>query len=331
MIKEVYEILVKEMSEIKNKLRMLDESKNSQLIEKIKEKWVPYCSNGNLTKTFLAIDGGSWIKELRSGFIYIIDAEVVKAEGYKVTPLESKAMVGVLRPGNLAKERVSLLMQLLELKLATKHGNEADYILLDGSITKKIGKHNFSSTITLLDDINPLDDKIYSLEEKNEDLMHKYLIAENQVIISHLVEKYKEKLVWISKNSKSTELFNEETSDISLLELFTKECGYTVPLSKSFDKKSFISEKALNTLSETQFYSSYIRLKEGEKVLKIDIFKSDIKELIDSLIPISIKGYPFPLLKVHTDVKISKDDRERIQQLLNIRKRDIEWWPNQLF
>ncbi|WP_369610724.1 DNA double-strand break repair nuclease NurA [Sulfurisphaera javensis] len=331
MIKDVYELLLKNKDEIKNEIRLLYEKKDDNLNKKVLEKWTEYCPTEFKFSTFLAIDGGLWTKELRYGFVYIVDAEIVKAEGYNTTPIDSKAYIGVIRPGNLAKERVSLLMQLLELKLALKHGNEADYILFDGSITKKIGKYKLSSKISLLDDIDPLSDKIYSLEEQDEELMYKYLIAENHLVISELVNRYKNKLIWVSKNSKSIELFKEGISDISILEMFTRNCGYTKPLQKQISGENIISTKASQTLDQQTYYSSYIRLKEGEKVLKVDSFTNNVEEIMNILTPINIKGYPYPLLKVHTDVKVSKEDRQRIEQLLNIKKRDIEWWPNQLF
>ncbi|BAB67213.1 DNA double-strand break repair nuclease NurA [Sulfurisphaera tokodaii] len=331
MIKDVYELLLSRKNEIEKQISLLDETSNNLLKEKIKEKWKEYCQTQGKLSTVLAIDGGMWIKELRSGIVYIVNAEIVKAEGFNVTPIDSKALIGVLRPGNMAKERVSLLMQLLELKLGLKHGDKAEYILFDGSIVKKIGKHKFSTKISLLDDIDVMDDKIYSLEENDEELMHKYLVAENQLVMSALISKYKGKLVWISKNSKSTELFQENISDVSLLELFTKNCGYTIGIEKKISSENIISPKASTILSNASFYSFYTRLKEGEKILKIEMFNNEIENIISILSPISIKGYPYPLLKVHTDVKVSRQDRERIKQLLNIKKKDIEWWPSQLF
>lgn len=331
MIKDVYELLLVNKETIQNKMRLLSELQDNSLNNKIREKWVEYCPSENSTSTLLAIDGGMWIKELRHGFVYVVNAEVVKAEGFNIVPLDSLALVDVIRPGNLARERISLIMQLLELKLAYKHAEEADYILFDGSIVKKIGNIKFKSKITLLDDLDITSQKIFSLDEKDEESMYLYLIAENHLLISSLIEKYKDKLVWVSKNSKSTELFNESVSDVSLLELFTKSCGYSTFSQKTIKEENILSDKASKILGNQVFYSTYVRLKEEEKVLKIDIFNTDIKKIFNVLYSVNVKGYPFPLLKVHTDVKVSKDDRERIQQLLNIKKRNIEWWPNQLF
>ena len=331
MIKQIYEDLISKKVEIEKQLRLLDEIKNQEIGKKVKEKWIEYRPKETIGK-FIAIDGGEWVKDLRTGTLYVVDAEVIKAEGYNITSLDAKGLIGVLRlrSGDIAKEIVSLIMQLLELKLAYKYGNEADYILLDGSLLKKIGDHEFKDKDSTLDDIE-INDKIYALEEANEGLMHKYLIAENHVVILHLIEKYKDKLLWISKNSRSTELFGENISDIALLDLLTNESGYSKPLEKSINGKNLLSLMASQKLNNVKYYSSYIRLSKDGKVLKIDMFNKDVEKIMDLLSTISIKGYPYPLLKVHTDVRVSRQDIERIQQILNIKKRTTEWWPNQLF
>jgi len=244
--------------------------------------------------------------------------------------LDARGRIGVLKPGNHAKEIVSLIMQLLELKLAYMHGNEADYILLDGSLIKKIGDHEFKEKISILDDIE-INDTTYALEEPNESLMHKYLIAENHVILSRLIEKFRDKLIFVSKRNRSTELFNESFSDMALLDLFTSDTGYTRPLEKMINGRNLLSQMASEKLDGVKYYSFYTRLSKGSKVLKIDMFTADIEKIINLLSTISIKGYPYPLLKVHIDARISREDRERIQQILNIKKRNAEWWPNQLF
>ena len=329
LIKEIYESLISKKVEIERQLQLLDDIRNLETEKKVKEKWIEYKpkeAKGN----FIAIDGGEWVKELRSGTLYVMNAEVIKAEGNDITTLDTKGLIGVLRPGNLARENVSLMMQLLELKLAFKYGSEADYILLDGSLSKKIGDHKFKDKDSTLDDIE-INDKIYALEEPNETIMHRYLIAENHIVIANLIEKYKDKLLWISKNNKSTELFGERVSDMALLDLLTNDTGYSVPLEKSIDGKNLISLMASQKLDNEKYYSSYVRLSKGGKVLKIDMFTKDVEKIMDLLSTTSIKGYPYPLLKVHTDVKVSRQDRERIQQMLNIKKRTTDWWPNQLF
>jgi len=327
MIKEIYEQLIRNKEEIERQLRFLD--KSEELEKKIKEKWVDYTPKEAIGK-FIAVDGGEWTKDLRSGTFYVVDAEVIKAEGYDITILDAKGRIGVLKPGNHAKEIVSLMMQLLELKLAYMHGNEADYILLDGSLIKKIGDHEFKEKISILDDIE-INDTTYALEEPNESLMYKYLIAENHVILSRLIEKFRDKLIFVSKRNRSTELFNESFSDMALLDLFTSDTGYTRPLEKMINGRNLLSQMASEKLDGVKYYSFYTRLSKGSKVLKIDMFTSDIEKIVDLLSTISIKGYPYPLLKVHIDARISREDRERIQQILNIKKRNAEWWPNQLF
>ena len=271
-----------------------------------------------------------WAKETRAGVIFITDAEAVLFSEGSITRVDDKALIDIFRPGNRAKERISLIMQLMELQLAIKHGDKADLILIDGSIAKKIGRHKVESKIADIDDIFTVDEIVSLKEKDSEERMHKYLIAENHYAIASLIEKYRDKVLFISKNSKSSKLFNQEYSDVVILELFTQGIGYTEPLEMTIDDKYIASYKASKILSNLTYYVTFTRLDNNGKILRIDFFnRNKLPEYLNVLIPISIRGYPYPLLEVHKDVRISKEDIKRVMRLLGIKPKQEEWWPSQ--
>lgn len=327
MLADAYKALIEKKNEIERQLKLVEDIRISEIEKIVKEKWKVY-NPKEAKSTFIAIDGGEWVKELRTGAVYIVDAEVLKFDENGSSVLDSKALVGVLRPGNRAKDFVSLLMQLIELKFAYKYGSEADYVLIDGSLAKKIGDYVFVDKVSLLD--NETGEEIYALSINSEEASFKYLMAENHVVIAKLIEKYKDKLLFISKNSKSTELFNEKVSDTTLFDFLTDSTGYSEIIEKTIDGRNLLSEMASKKLDNMKYYSTYVRLSKGAKVLKIDMFSNDVEKIIDVLSSVSVDGYPYPLLKVHRDVKVTKQDIKRITRILDLKRRRIQWWPEQL-
>ncbi|BCU69231.1 hypothetical protein KN1_05280 [Stygiolobus caldivivus] len=299
--------------------------------DKLEKVWIPYSPQTGITpKKVLAVDGGLWSKETRSGVIFIADAEAVLMSDGNIIRLDDKALIDVFRPGNKAKERASLIMQLLELQLAIKNGNKADLILLDGSISKKVGRHKTDLKISDVDDLFSLDDIASLKERESEEKMHKYLVAENQIALSILIEKYGDKVLFVSKNSKTSDIFNQGYSDVIILELFTQGIGYSEPIEKVIEDKYILSLGASKILSNLKYYTSFIRLDNEGKILRLDFLKrSNLIDFINSLIPICVRGYPYPLLEVHKDVRISREDIKRIMRLLGIKPKQEEWWPSQ--
>jgi NurA-like 5'-3' nuclease len=259
-----------------------------------------------------------WSKETRSGVVFIVDAEAVLYDGRNIKRVDDKVLIDAFRPGNHAKERISLVMQLMELQLAIKNGDKADLILLDGSLAKKIGRHKVTEKISDIDNIFTVDDIISLKERESEEKMHKLLVAENHYAISLLIEKYREKLLFISKNSKSSDIFGQPYSDVVVLELFTQGIGYTQPMEKTIEDKYVVSKKASRIMSNLKFYTSLVRLDKDGRI-----------EFINTLAAISVRGYPYPLLEVHKDVRISRDDVKRVMRLLGFKPKQEEWWPSQ--
>ncbi|MEM0294067.1 MAG: DNA double-strand break repair nuclease NurA [Saccharolobus sp.] len=329
MIGKIYDMIIEKNEELKTQIYDIEKYLKEKIGDNLSNNWIEYSPKGSYKK-FVAIDGGLFARSMRIGIVYAIDAEAVLGDREKVEVIADDGRFGIFKPGNNAKERINLLMQGLELKLALESGNLGDYILLDGSLDTKLGErvHIVDLSREEFSLVKNFDiDGIIAI--KNEEKMSKLLRLLNQSLLSQVLGQYGNKVLFISKNSRTRDIFDTDYSDITVLELFTQSSGYTKPKIKNISYN-------LESLRELVYSSFYVRLETGHKVLKIDVIGSiddnTIKEIMDSLAEVSVKGYPFPLLKAHMDVRISNADRKRIIQMVGGKlHKDIEWWPSQFF
>ncbi|WP_338603863.1 DNA double-strand break repair nuclease NurA [Sulfolobus tengchongensis] len=336
MIRKIYDMLIKNQREIKNQIYNTANYLKQEIQEKIKEYWNNYTPNTQLGQLeFVAVDGGSFSKAMRIGIIYAVGAESVIGDKGGVKPLGEDGRIGIFKPGNDAQERISLLMEALELLLALKDGKLGDYVLMDGSLNKKIGKkvdiQKFSKDeLNLVENVDI--DSIINL--KDEEKMKDLLTLTNQLLISKIIEEYDGKVLWISKTSRSRDLFDTDYPDITVFELFTEETGFSNPIVKNIASEKVSNYDKVEILKNMEYSTFYARLDKGKRVIRIDITgridENIAKDIIDSISGISVKGYPFPLLKAHIDVRFSKSDREKIIRMIGSRLyKNIEWWPTQ--
>ncbi|ARM75003.1 DNA double-strand break repair nuclease NurA [Acidianus manzaensis] len=329
MINKVYEEIAKNHDKIQDKMQFFKDTFKDKIKDKIEEVWINY-EPSPIQKSFIAIDGGEFVKETRFSTIYVSNAEAILAKGIEeYSSIDSEVKVGVFSPGNLGKERVSELMNILELSLALRNGCKSDIILMDGSIIKKLGKGNGISG----NEIQNIDDILNSDDEEES---YKNLVLNKQIILSKLVQKYGDKTLWISKNSRGKDIFMQQVSDIAILESLTENPGYTKPRIHQIKSDTLAENNEIEVLKGLEISSFLMRLEKGQKVLKVDIVgridESFIKNIMDYLFAVSVNGYPYPLLKVHFEVKANREDRLRILALFNlIRRQGNTWIPNQFF
>lgn len=332
MIKKVYEEIGKDYGNIINKLRFYYESIKDIVMPSIKNVWNVYVPTSKSTSIkYVAVDGGMFMKSIRTGTVYVVNAEALLYTDNKSTPLSTFSKVGVFQPGNLDKERVDTLMEIGELKVALESAANSDILLMDGSIKKKA--ENLEEVIQSNQPLE-LIEQLDTLTFNSEKDMLIYLLSVKESLLNKLVSSYSNKLLWISKNSKSRDLVKKyisdkiEISDVSVLEAFTSEPGYSLPLLSEV----VIGDKIYSVVT------TYIRLCKGCKVLRVDIVidssksfnENDIRGILDSLEPSSVEGYPYPLIKVHSDVKVNKEDRKRILNILGFNTLpSAHWWPRQ--
>jgi len=322
VIEEVYTKILNKYNKLREKINKYDLEIRNELREKIKEYWISVKNITNKKGSFIGIDGGMFSKDLRIGLFYVVNAEALLYNLENIRIVNKDSIIGILRPGNHGKELVREIMSFLEIKMLSECDSErVDFILMDGSPFKKVEKIAPKGRKDEKDVYKLLSEMLI----EDEDEIRSLILNEKLKLIKESINKFNDKILWISKVSKSTKLFNLTIPDIVLLETFTSTIGYTIPKTSEIklDKESY------------SVTTTYIRLSPNEKVLRVDVFgKKDekfIEEIINALSPISIKGYPFPLLKVHSDVKISQRDRRKIIEILNLsQKRVANWWPDQL-
>jgi len=331
VIKEVYSNLVENYLKIKKDLFFFSEGIGKDIQDKVNENWVPYTPKAGDPKGVLAVDGGMFSKEVRTGVIFVTNAEAVLHDGEKTEPKDKLARVGVFRPGNDATDMTGYVMEAMELKLALL--NTSSITLMDGSIKKKVGKKVDEQYLYLLDRLKGTDRsrEVLSLEMENEAEIKNSLLLENKLLISEI--KKRGLSLWISKKSKSSDMFKSFYSDMTLLELFTKGTGYTKPVTHKLTTGLPEEVKELRDLAG-EYSTFYVRLSKCAMILRVDSFgrisSSEIEGVIDKLSSDMIKGYPYPLIKAHSDVKVSRDDRARILSMIGrYNNLGVNWWPYQ--
>ncbi|MEM3277064.1 MAG: DNA double-strand break repair nuclease NurA, partial [Metallosphaera sp.] len=309
MIDRVYQELVTRRSDLIGRLNVFQRDLDTDLELKVKRSWNEFSPSSARAKKLVAVDGGQFVKELRTGTVFVLNVEALITEGVRIVGAEQDVKSGVFRPGNKAKERVGELMALMELMVALKAGTSGELILMDGSLRKKLGEvKRFNGSFN--------EGEIRSLEEKDEDYMLDHIIYEKQAYLAELIKRFGSKVVWISKVSRSRDLFHHELSDVAVLEITTSSPGYSSIVCGPLTRTRVEEGDVRRGLEDKEVCSFYARLDHGERVLRIDVIGVPTPKFIESLLQdlysVSIKGYPYPLVRVHYDVKVSRDDRKRI-------------------
>ena len=159
--------------------------------------------------------------------------------------------------------------------------------------------------------------------------------------ITHLINNYSEKIVCISKTSRTNKLFDEKIPDSAVLEYFTTESGYTTPdvtdnkkLVRPLNQNRFTSleyplynDKILNY----HYITLFARLENKKHVIKIEIplknknnankIMDNIVNVLDDLYSCSINGYPYILKKVHDNVVITNKFMDRMEMVYELKNK----------
>ncbi|MCQ4342555.1 MAG: DNA double-strand break repair nuclease NurA [Sulfolobaceae archaeon] len=321
MINDVYNKLIQKKDEIMKKMLLTRTEWTQNHANAIKDEWIEYCPEKPVELPVIGVDGGMWVSETKTGAVFAVDAVAVYGQGMNCELLDSMAELGFLSPGNDAKDVVSLFMEIMEMKLALRGLNglknvNAELVLMDGSVVKK-GER--SSRVRTAEGAVNLE-KIESLEESNEKKAYEKALIEHRRALVDLLS-FREKVIWISKKSRSTEIFGFEFPDSVILDLLTDSCGYTKPRP--------IHMRYL----PVPMYYSFVRLRRGSKVLRVD-FSGDeafLRRVISILRSTETKGYPMQLLEAHRKARFSKADVRRLNQVLKLDLiKGPQWVPKSL-
>jgi NurA-like 5'-3' nuclease len=313
MINDVYRLLVERKQELVRKVALTQTDWAKKFEEVSSKEWVNFCPDPDPRLSVTAIDGGMWLTETRAGAVFAVDAAAVSGKGIDWNLSDSMAEVGFLSPGNDAREMVSLFMEILELKLALRSLDKTDLVLMDGSVRKK--SERSQGVLQTLDalDLSGLE----ALKGKDEREIYEIALSEHRKSLIELLAR-REKVLWVSKKSRSTEIFNSGYPDQTILEIVTEECGYTRP-----------RKIELKFLPSPMYYS-FVRLRKGAHVLRVD-FSGDenaLRGFIAVLRSVEVTGYPVQLLQAHKLARFSKSDRKKLMTTLSVLpRRKTEWIP----
>ncbi|BCU67661.1 hypothetical protein HS7_10980 [Sulfolobales archaeon HS-7] len=303
MIGVMYSRYIERVDEIKLQMENLANRTVREEEEKVKNLWIKYYSNADECSV-LAVDGGHFTYEIRSGVIYAIDAEAISWRDQEKIAYQD-GEVSIMRPGEGAKKKVSLEMERLEILSARSGYNGEDLVLMDGSIAS----------------VFRVEEELAQVYQKLHDEFNKLIILAKDV-------------VWISKNSRLRPLFKSELSDVTLLEMLTETPGFTRPTRRKVNRNKALNSELWEKIGGGAWFT-YFRLSKGGPILKLEylneLTEKRIENILNCLSKYNVQGYPYPLLKVHYDVKFTKGDKLRILESLGVKvKRIANWWPRQL-
>lgn len=321
-----------------------------ELIKKVyidsEKYWIDYTStNVDSSKIISAGDGSINKKKYLSSIFYAISAESVTHDNGLETIENS--MVDITAPHLFLDDRLRNYMEIYEYKNALKaiQNHNSDYYLLDGSLMGSLIRPvpldkelSASKKKELIDTYKePLTEEIrkgevnisslkFSDELTNDDsdteLM--FLEAIETLLVLKEILGYKDKVIGISKTSTNKDYFSQKIPDMLVFDMQQENPGYSKPYSPRVSEKQFKHEYLIENdyFRNQKFSIFYVRLEKNRNMLKFEVPYSidneGIEELLDTLKPITIEGYPYPLKKAHNDVVIKKTDMEQLIKIIGI-------------
>lgn len=181
----------------------------------------------------------------------------------------------------------------------------------------------------------------FKYDDHEEEIRNYYTGLELLACITHLINNYSEKIICISKTSRTNKLFNEKIPDSAVLEYFTSESGYTTP--KEIDNKKLVRPLSQNRFTSLEYplyndkilnyyyITLFARLENKKHVIKVEIplknkdnadkIKDNIVNILDDLYSCSINGYPYILKKVHDTVVITNKFMDRMEMVYELKNK----------
>ena len=341
--------IIKRAYEVKDTVKAaIDEAFMNR--EKVKSVWNNYKPKPKKDLTVGAVDGSKNYREFLGYIVYAIGStSSLFINGKLDSKWESFTVdVDIMKPHEFSEARLRILMGLIEGKEVLKilRENHVDCILLDGSITGNIIRpavFNFELK----------SDEKRELWEIFNDLKGNFSLAsigakefygeiaktfnpkkfaaacgyleylEYLYTLAKLISEYGNKVVSISKTSISKLYgFNSLLPDIAVFNSQELNVGFSNPVSVKMDKemKGGFPQIFEDVFRSFEIKTCFAKFSPNENVYKVET-NIDIKHVMDVLAPYIVSGYPYPLRKVHEDVKIDKSDMENVISILGIRER----------
>ncbi|MGC9104249.1 MAG: DNA double-strand break repair nuclease NurA [Candidatus Methanodesulfokora sp.] len=124
-------------------------------------------------------------------------------------------------------------------------------------------------------------------------------------------------LVAISKRSSGREVFRAGMPDMTIIDMRTRDEGYTKP-----EYQELRASPYFETIWDSPYTItvSYIRLERGSNPLRVEILGARderfLREIMNDLRGISVRGYPYPLFMSHTLARIGSKDIKGVRELI---------------
>ncbi|MDH7593503.1 MAG: DNA double-strand break repair nuclease NurA [Methanomicrobiales archaeon] len=296
-----------------------------------------------------AVDGSYNRLDFRNFVLFAIDAESVMYEGDGIRNRQ-EAVVDLLRPYRYAKNRLQLYMTLLEMRLAylTLEVERPDRLLFDGSLYgHAIRPMPFEREISEETRSRVMEDYLPELQaaiESNRAMITSFLFfdgmqkdfrdefaeaasyleyLERLLVLSMLLNRYRNSLIGISKTAQRTDFFNAEVPDMAIFERSTKGAGWSIPVRLPLQREAKRGFPILDDFYRgLDFMTCYARLEDGANMLRLEFpYAIDEREIVRNLSLLretSAGGYPYLLRRAHRDVVIGHQDMERLAHLFGL-------------
>lgn len=257
--------------------------------------------------------------------------------------------INLMPPNPFLRDRIRLRMSIFELKTGINAlvDRKAEYLLLDGSLIGNIVRPPaFESRLSygiknelidrysfLIKNCNfkevevytdRLEDEISSNYRKKRFEVFTYIeYLEHLSTLAYLLENHGNKIIAISKESTSHNIFEDRLPDIAIFNLVSKKEGRSDAYKVAIDvetKTSFpILEKFFRDIS---FNLIYARFQDNKPILRIETMNPETEEILALIKNECVEGYPFILKKAHLDVLIKNQDIENIYNSLSVFRKE---------
>ena len=341
LLHEVFDSVLSRIDELRSKAYAEWISYNEA-----RERWIEHrFSRAEGEVKLCGVDGGRNFKEYRGFVIYVVNAEAVVYEGSKLEEPVKLYEVDILTPYRFVEERVRIYSEVLEAKAALEalELREVKVALIDGSLISSLIKPLYAERARWLQGIDEYRERLKGLVTLGRGIAAKLLLneltqvygseagraasylegVEKLIVYRWLLERHRGKLIFISKTSRGVDYFKSFKPDIAIFEQATHKPGYSEPLHIKVGEKLRrslpIDDAFFRSMDLTLFYA---RLEDGGPVLRFEVpgrlRHEEVEELLETIAPYSVAGYPYPLEKAHRDVEVEGTELDKVARIIGL-------------
>ena len=270
--------------------------------EKLEDIWMGH-EPASAPRTIAGVDSGWNNIRFRGFYLYAVDAAYATL-GDSLDVKISSAEVDIITPEGSGSWSIGKELWLkgshMEVEAAWRAVEDAEMVLVDGSLLAKL--------VDATHWAKRGEDRFLVFRRKLEELSH----------------SLRGRIAFVSKDTESRLLLDGRLGDIHYIDAFSNEPGYTRPLVKN------TKETGMSRLLE-EVTVFYVRLERGAPALRVDVpgvaGKDHAERILDILNPISVRGYPYPLIVAHESSVVTSGAMESLASIIgidaNMRAREV--------